>query len=271
MSEAGRPLNALITYGGVQGTTAAIGEAIAEGMKASGAEVTDIGLDLLAMMPNRVESAEVLGIGSPVYFLREAAYVGDFISGLPALDGKKAFVFCSSGMNRVGETLSRMQALLTERGAVVVGAAHFATAMSYHPYRKRGFGNPEHMPDESVIAAARDFGTRMAQARDMPAMPPAEVPRAARLKARLLANRSLRKFLLPGVRLNRKTCTGYGSCISRCPFGGLEREDDEAIPELTECCIQCLQCLKFCPRAAIEVDSGFKEWCSALGYRLGIH
>lgn len=265
-----KALAALVAYGTMRGTTGAIGEAIAAGLNAAGASASAVHLDLLAMMPGRIAKAELLGFGSPVYFLREAAYVADFIRALPSLAGKKAFVWCACGMNRIGETLPRLQALLSERGAVVVGAQHFPSAMSYLPYRKRGFGNPDHLPDEGVLAAARDFGRRMAQARGLApiALPPVSLP--TRLKARLLASRRFRKLFLPPITINQ-ACTGYGSCISRCPFRGLDRKDGEDVPFVTDACIQCLQCLDYCPKGAIVTDAPVKERLSALSYRLGLH
>lgn len=265
------PLEVLIAYGSVRGTTAKIGEAIAEGMNCAGASASALGLDLLAMMPNRVAQADLLGIGSPVYFLREAAYVADFIAGLPPLDGKKVFVYCASGMNRTGETLQRLQALLTDRGAVVVGARYFASAMSYPPYRKRGFGNPEGMPDETGLNAARRYGEELARAPELTPVAPRAVSLGTRLKARLLANGSFRRLFFPAIEVKHDVCTGYGSCISRCPFQGLEREGEEDIPYVTDACIQCLQCIDFCPKGAITADAPFKEFLSALSYRLGLH
>jgi ferredoxin/menaquinone-dependent protoporphyrinogen IX oxidase len=265
------PLQVLITYGSVQGSTAKIGAAIADGMNGAGASASAIDLDLLAMMPKRIAEADLLGIGSPVYFLREAAYVADFIAGLPPLDGKRVFVYCATGMNRVGETLQRLQAALTERGALVVAARHFASAMSYPPYRKRGYGNPEHLPDEAVLAEARSYGEQLAQAPKLAPIPSPAVPAGTRLKAQLLAKPSFRRLFFPAIEVKRDVCTGYGSCISRCPFQGLEREGEDDIPYVTDACIQCLQCVAFCPKGAIAVDAPLKESLSAFSYRLGLH
>lgn len=271
MDAQNQPLNAFIIYGSTRGTTATIGEAIAAGMKTAGVSATAMHLDLYKMMPNRLPSVDILGIGSPVYFLREARYITEFIAGLPSLEGKKAFLYCTTGMNRIGDTLQRLHRLLSERGAVVVGAEKFASAMSYLPYRKRKLGNLEHLPDETVLTAAHSFGARMAQAPELApiALPP--VALATRLKSKLLTSRTFRRALFPGIEIIREACTGYGSCISRCPFQGLDRLDGESIPFVTDACIQCLQCLDFCPRAAIKVDTPFKEWLSAFSYRLGIH
>lgn len=92
MDARNQPLNAFIIYGSTRGTTATIGETIAEGMKTAGVSATAMHLDLYKMMPNRLPSVDILGIGSPVYFLREARYITEFIAGLPPLEGKKVFL-----------------------------------------------------------------------------------------------------------------------------------------------------------------------------------
>ena len=263
-------MDAVIVYGSSRGSTEKVGEAIAEGMEAAGASAAALGFDLLSMAPGRIDKADVIGIGSPTYFLREPEYITSYVSQLPSLAGKSVFVFSTCGMDRVGETLHRLQRLAEERGGTVVGAEWFRSAMSYYPHRKRGLGNPEHLPDEGVLDAARAFGKRMVDPDLTPITlePPSG---STRFKAGLLANRRFRRAVFPRVRLVRTACTGYGSCISRCPFQALEREDEEAIPDLTDRCIQCLECIDSCPRAAIVADSALREWISTLSYRLGLH
>jgi ferredoxin/multimeric flavodoxin WrbA len=262
---------ALVTYAGTMGTTAAIAEAITEGMNALGASASAIHVERLSIVPSRVHAADILGVGTPVYFLREPAYMGEFIADLPRLDGKKAFVFCTTGMNRPGETLQRLETLLSERGAVIVGAEQFPTAMSYPPYRRRGLGNPDSLPDEAVLAKARSFGQQMVKAPSLESITLKTVSLADRLTAKLLAHKSIRRSLLPGIRIDHSLCTGYGSCISRCLFGALARPGEEDIPEVTDACVQCLQCIDSCPRSAIVLDSRIKDWFSTLTYRLKIH
>jgi len=222
-------------------------------------------------MPARVVNADILGIGSPVYFLREAPFIRDYIASLPSLKGKKAFVFTTCGMDWVGEALNRMTASLSERGAEVVGAEWFRSAMSYHPYRKRGLGNPESFPGEAEMEAARAYGGRMAKAADLAPIKLEPVSTATRLKARLLALQPLRDRLFPRVRPKTAACTGYGSCLSRCLVGGLDRSDGAEIPYYKDACIQCLECIAWCPRGAIVVDSTVKEFTSTLSFRLGLH
>jgi ferredoxin len=174
-------------------------------------------------------------------------------------------------MDRVGETLERLRALLTERGAVVIGSQEFRSAMSYLPYRKRGFGNPDNLPGEAELEGARRFGAAVVRPFELEPIPPQPVSVATRYKARLLASRKFRRSFFPNPELQLPQCTGYGSCISRCLFEALERIDDEPIPIVSDHCIQCLECIANCPREGLAVDSALKELISTMSYRLGIH
>jgi ferredoxin/flavodoxin len=266
-----KSVNALIVYGSSRGTTERIAETIAEGMSSTGASASAISLELIRLVPDRIRTADVLGIGTPVYFLREPRFMTEFVSDLPLLEGKRTFFFCTCGTDRIGETFQRLDRLLSQRGAVVVGARRFRSAMSYFPHRRRGLGNPEHLPDESVLIEAREFGEHMTRAMELD---PIELPPASqmiRLKAQLLANKTFRKMLFPGVRVIKKDCTGYGSCLSRCKFKGLDRAEEEEIPFITDNCMQCLECITYCPRSAIVPDSRVKEWLTVAGYHLGVH
>ena len=265
-------IDVLIAYAGTNGTTAMVSEAIVEGLESAGATASAVRIDHLAMMPSRLASANILGIGVPVYFLREPSYVSRFIAELPPQGGRKGFIFCCTGMNRVGESLHRLYDAFVDRELTVVGAEWFPTAMSYPPYRSQGLGNCATQPDNEVLAAAHAYGVRLANDSELEPVTLSKAGIATRLKARLLSHESFRRTILPGIRVNTKLCTGYGSCISRCPFEALDRDDEEdTIPTVGDECIQCLLCIDACPRSAIEINSPFKVRLSALIYHLGIH
>jgi len=263
---------ALIVYGSSSGTTQKIAEAIVEGLAQQGAEASAIRFDRLALAPDRVGKADLIGVGSPTYFLRPPGYMIDFLNELPSLAGKRAFVFCTAGMDRPGETLERLHAGLAARGAKGVGARWFRSSMSYWPHRKRGLGNPAGLPDEEQLARALAWGQELAHAQQLPDRVPAPVSRATRWKARLIGNAKLRRACFPSVEIHVPPCTGYGQCLSRCPFQALVRIDDAAIPVLDASrCAQCLECVSSCPRGAITINSRVREWISTVSYRLGVH
>jgi NAD-dependent dihydropyrimidine dehydrogenase PreA subunit/flavodoxin len=265
------PKKALIVYGSNRGSTARVSEEIAQGMVDAGADATAISVDLLRLAPGRVAKCDILGIGSPVHFYREARYITTFLESLPLLRGKKAFVFCTCGMDRVGETLNRLHRALTERGAEVVGAESVRSAMSYFPLRRRGLANGEQHPDTDALGRARAFGARMADAGTMPVIPAPPVTRFVSWKAAKLADMRLRRVVFPGVRMNPAKCTGYGQCMTRCLQGGLDRLDGATVPYFTDACVRCLDCIAWCPRGAIEPDSRFKEWLATAVWRMRLH
>ena len=134
-------------------------------------------------------------------------------------------------MDRIGETLARLRDLLVGRGAEVVGAAYFQSSMSYLPYRRRGFGNALELPDRAQFDIARAFGSAMARALELEGIAVKRASRATHWKARLLASHRFRSLVFPSVYLDTSKCTGYGSCITRCAFVGLDRgEDEERFP-----------------------------------------
>ncbi len=261
-------MDVVVVYGTGSGTTAQVSDAVAEGMKLEGVDAFSVKFEYVP--PARVGKADMIGIGTPVHFYREARYIAEFLAKLPDLTGKRAFAFCTCGMDRPGETLARLHAELTRRGATVVGLESFRSAMSYFPHKARGLGNPDTLPDEAVFDAARAFGKRMAAAS---AAGPVAAPRVSlvtRLKAKLV-NGPIRRKVFPAPHLNLEKCTGYGSCLSRCQVHGLDRVDGEIVPFFTDACVQCLECINWCPRGAIEIDSPLKERLSTMSYRLGLH
>ena len=175
-------------------------------------------------------------------------------------------------MSSPGETFERVIDLLSQQGANVIGAVYFPSAMSSLPYRRRGFGNNENLPDEEVLASARRFGASMTSWQTAVSSQPVSL--SDRMKTWVLANSTIRKLFLPGIYINPELCTGYGQCMTRCQFNGLARDDEEnevEIPYITDNCIQCLQCIDWCPRSAIEISSRIKELLSSFLYHLKIH
>ena len=72
--------------------TPATASTVADGLSKEGVSAAALSVEFLSLMPQRVEQADILGVGAPVYFLREPAYITVMISRLPSLAGKKAFV-----------------------------------------------------------------------------------------------------------------------------------------------------------------------------------
>jgi len=59
------------------------------------------------------------------------------------------------------------------------------------------------------------------------------------------------------VVVNKEECIGCSACVSACPFGAIEMQDDKAI--ITEACTQCGACVETCPVNAISQEEVVKE------------
>jgi electron transfer flavoprotein alpha subunit len=55
------------------------------------------------------------------------------------------------------------------------------------------------------------------------------------------------------VKVAKDTCIGCGACVSACPFGALEMQDDKA--HVTDACTSCGACVEICPVGAIEREA----------------
>ncbi|MHA1376847.1 MAG: FAD-binding protein [Candidatus Helarchaeota archaeon] len=55
-----------------------------------------------------------------------------------------------------------------------------------------------------------------------------------------------------GIKINLKECTGCGTCVGICPFGGIEIINDKA--RITGDCSLCGACVDICPVKAITIE-----------------
>lgn len=57
------------------------------------------------------------------------------------------------------------------------------------------------------------------------------------------------------IRVDKDKCSGCGECISVCPGGVFEFDDDgKSEPVRPEDCQECCSCVEVCPEGAISVD-----------------
>jgi ferredoxin len=54
------------------------------------------------------------------------------------------------------------------------------------------------------------------------------------------------------VVVDESLCTGCGLCVSYCPYGGAEIEDDTVV--FVESCTRCTACVAVCPEYALSLQ-----------------
>ena len=119
-----------------------------------------LGADL--MPPNRVTPEllaqyDLVGFGSGIYFRRHHQNIFRLLDRLPAVKGKKAFVFSTAGFTLMKYSFHRpLKARLAEKGFQIVGEFCCPGWDTYAIFAIFG-GIHRGRPDERDIAAAKAF------------------------------------------------------------------------------------------------------------------
>ncbi|CDG65325.1 MAG: ferredoxin [Methanobacterium sp.] len=58
---------------------------------------------------------------------------------------------------------------------------------------------------------------------------------------------------MPKIEIDPELCSKCGNCVSNCPVGIFQQDDDESIPLVvdTDNCILCGMCVDNCPEDAV--------------------
>jgi flavodoxin/NAD-dependent dihydropyrimidine dehydrogenase PreA subunit len=198
---------------------------------------------------------DLVGLGCPVFYLKEPLHVRDFIRGLPDLEGKRWFVFCTHGAV-MGPTLISMSEGLKKKGIRVIGHHHSYAdgTMPYYPHPVLTTGHP----DQADLDHASEFGREVARrSRSIAIGEPVEIPEPEPAAEEWVtqSNQLTVEFLgkvSPKLRIDMDTCDQCNECVESCPVDGIDVSTDP--PRIQDPCLYCWHCAKICPTLAIEAD-----------------
>jgi flavodoxin/NAD-dependent dihydropyrimidine dehydrogenase PreA subunit len=257
-------MKSIVIYHSMTGNTKKIAEGIHRGMEKSGGKCDLV--KLKEVRPGDLDKYDLIGIGSPIINQRELYNVSNFIEfGMPHVDGKQAFAFCTHGA-LPGKYLPRVTARLRQRGLTIIGWKDWFCGVFYpgcpQPYFTDGH------PDDIDIKEAEDFGSEMLdrsrriyagdsslipefprgdkydEEYDPDPMPPADVMKGFRIaQARTLE-----------FKVNKEKCK-YPKCricVDNCPMNNIDFSGETPLFGIN--CDKCYLCEQACPNGAIEVD-----------------
>jgi len=254
-------MRSIVVYYSMTGNTKLVAKAIQKGIARDCELVSLNEIDTINLL-----DYELIGFGAPVIGYREPPVVTRFMKGLPRLDGKYAFTFCTHGTCPSG-FIAEMVALMREKGLKVTGWNDWFGG-AFMPYIDRPYYTDGH-PDELAIKEAREFGKEILERTSrifggeiglIPQLPdkdqydklygtqplPEELPDDLNIPP--AEWEKLKPELIP------EKCTSCGLCVDNCPNQAITMDDPVSISH--EACGPCLVwfCEQLCPSGAIQVD-----------------
>ncbi len=150
-------MNSLIVCRSIHhGNTKKVASAIAEVLQAEVVSPKDVSY-------GQLREYDLIGFGSGVYFSRLHRSIGEFVDEMPVMEGGKAFLFFTHGLDHLYWARLGRQPVsekLEEKGFEIVGEFGCKGFQSNMPFRLIG-GINKGRPNEDDLEEARVFATEL--------------------------------------------------------------------------------------------------------------
>ncbi|MFZ5569536.1 MAG: EFR1 family ferrodoxin [Thermodesulfobacteriota bacterium] len=208
-----------------------------------------------------VAAADLVGVGAPCFESQAPTPVREFLRGLPSLEGKKAFVFSTSG-GAPGRVLWDLAGPLKTKGARVAGG-FLCRGTCYYPIPCL-VGRFPGRPDRSDLEQARRFATALLNHLASDSSGPMKDSRPEAFRHGLglyhfmgaILKEPLMRFLMPMPKAGDR-CNSCAWCVNECPTKSIRLNPK---PEIAATCIRCYRCLNGCPEQAFSVQWGISNF-----------
>jgi flavodoxin len=235
------------------GNTRKVTEAITNTFGAGGHSVNAISLK--DADPDIVNTANLIGLGTPCFSSQAPQPVMNFINTLPPMQDKKAFIFATCG-GAPGRVLLDMKNGLRQKGANVISGAIFRGEV-HHPAPTL-IGRFPGRPNAEDLDQARDFAKALCtQISDHNAATSHHRFATSRnhwgfyeLLGTALFDTYLR-FFMPKPKLVQQNCDQCELCAQECPNQNISLKP---YPVLGGNCIRCYRCHNTCPSKAFNAN-----------------
>jgi ferredoxin/flavodoxin len=241
-----------VVYFSQTGQTLKVAEAMAAGLREKKHNVKVLAMQ--KVKPADIKNCDLLGVGSPCFESQAPAVVLTWLTSWPALNGKPAFVFATSG-GAPGRVLYDLTGTLRGKGAKVIGG-FMGRGMVHHPApcltgRLPNRPNQEDLAQARTFALAVDRHLQSANTSNMPeSRPDALKPTWGFFQLiGLIAKPFLMRIVLPKPKLDESRCNQCKICVKECPAKSITLTP---YPVLDGNCIRCYHCQNVCPQKALN-------------------
>ena len=243
-----------LIYFSQTGNTRRIAEAMAEGFREAGHTTRLVSLKKAS--PQDAIAGDLLGIGTPCFSSQAPTPIKTFLQNLPMLEGRRAFVFATSG-GAPGRVLFDLTRLLQARGADVV-SGFLARGELHHPAPCLQ-GRFPGRPNAEDFARARRFATALIEHVSAGSPDPVAESHPDTFKpggrfynlVALISTDGFLRRMLPEPRPDPARCNRCQWCVYECPVHNITLQP---YPILGDRCIRCYRCLTGCPQKAFHSD-----------------
>ncbi|TFG30035.1 MAG: hypothetical protein EU532_01780 [Promethearchaeota archaeon] len=244
--------------------TKRIAEKIAQGLQTNGNKCDLIRLtkyyDDLELFKNfSFKDYDLIGFGVPVYYFHAPYHILFELERFPSLDGKKGFLFCTSGGNP-GSTLFQMKEILNKKGLKIIDGCDRWIGWDVHQMYARQKNSNGHYgwlpssyghPNIQELRHAENFGKNLIQKTLDPNTPEKTDFWSRENKSAKLWSWVGIQDWFPKFNLIEDKCTQCGFCSQICPWDAIVLDP---FPQWIKPCDRCYICDLKCPENAIECD-----------------
>jgi ferredoxin len=244
------PEKAAVIYYSQAGHTRIYAELIAETWEKAGLKVDTVFIKKADV--SSLTSYDLIGIGSPVYYLDAPANVKNWLFSIPSIKGTGAVSFASFGGNGDGQrrAAANMLKMLSDKGGVPLGLDMFGNMSTYPP--TWSLGNSERIlkfrdrPNEKTYDSVRAFASKTLEQYSKGGIG-FETESGSIMSGKVMMAPT--KLFISHKLINAR-CIACGICMRQCPTGAI----DIATAKIDEGkCILCFGCLNNCPSDAHEM------------------
>ncbi|KAH3767080.1 hypothetical protein Pelo_1044 [Pelomyxa schiedti] len=206
------------------------------------------------------KTADVVGIGTLTWGLREPPRVRDFITGMdPAwVKDKPCFVFTTARV-MAGNVCSNMLSALHKKNGITVGYLELLAPGNFYGLPAQGKRTVWGMDERKKIAP---FAEKMHALFLSPKKHSKSGSLFSSAFSSLLLSDAQIKEMVGEVLFSSSKCVRCGLCARQCPFGAISM--NESGPVWTKAkCESCSRCFNYCPKQAIvysKLDPNFAQY-----------